>query len=159
MAEREKNNQLKHENADLNLCQTRNRETMHQQANLVEFLQRQNEDLTPQKKKGKGKPSPRQFAPPPLYKDLERQIDLLRTENSKLKSKLYGSNTMLDKIDTKIDGRKSRDGSPKRGFKIDLKNLRKSTVPMTTIPASFVGLCSVSSLPIYIGDMIVKKNG
>jgi len=52
VAEREKNNILKHENESLKLDQTRNRETMHQQANLIEFVQRQNQELTPQKKKG-----------------------------------------------------------------------------------------------------------
>lgn len=49
------------------------------------------------------------FEPPPLYRDLERQIDLLRAENAKLKSKLYGSKTDLDKI--KVESQ-SRDSSP-----------------------------------------------
>lgn len=68
IAEREKNNQLKHENSDLKIDQTRSRETMHQQANLIEFLQRQNEELTPKKKRlSKAKPSPRQFQARFLY--------------------------------------------------------------------------------------------
>ncbi|CAG5090162.1 Oidioi.mRNA.OKI2018_I69.PAR.g12482.t1.cds [Oikopleura dioica] len=115
LAEREKNNQFKHENSDLKIDQERNRQINHQQAKLIEMLQRQNEELTPKKLKKKNKGMTPNYAPPPLYKDLEKQIDQLRVENSKLKSKLYGSNTDLDKIPTKAKlSSKSREASPRK---------------------------------------------
>ena len=161
LAEREKNNQFKHENSDLKIDQERNRQINHQQAKLIEMLQNQNEALMPKKLKKKNKALTPNYAPPPLYKDLEKQIDQLRVENSKLKSKLYGSNTDLDKMPTKAKLAKSREASPSKPPRTFAEkiNIRKSISPMDPFPASYVGLCAVSSLPIYIGDLIVKKSG
>ena len=57
---------------------------------------------------------------------------------------------------------KSRDSSPAKPARKKMEtliNLRKSFGAMASFPAAFVGLCSVSSLPIYPGDMILKKEG
>ena len=103
--ERVKNNELKHENSQLICDQKKTREITHQQSNLIEFLQRQNEELQPQKKKNK-KSQKTLYAPPPLYKDLENQLDAARKEIAMLRAKLYGSNTQLDKIKDKNSDRR-----------------------------------------------------
>ena len=149
-AEREKNNQLKHENKELSLSETRLRTQMYQLQKMNEMLQRQNEEKGNKKRKSASKKNePKLFVPPPMYADLEKQVETLRKDNAKMKAKLFGSNTDLTSIDVV-----STPTKPKRTVKtmdIDIGN--DSQTALTP------GLCYASSLPIYVGDQIVVVDG
>ena len=148
-AEREKNNQLKHENKELSLSETRLRTQMFQLQKMNEMLQRQNEANDTKKRKSTSKKNePKLFTPPPMYADLERQIETLRKENAKMKAKLFGSNTDLTSIDAVTPTK------PKRTMKaMDIDLAPDSQTAITA------GLCYASSLPIYVGDQIVVADG
>ena len=148
-AEREKNNQLKHENKELSLSETRLRTQMFQLQKMNEMLQRQNEANDTKKRKSTSKKNePKLFTPPPMYADLERQIENLRKENAKMKAKLFGSNTDLTNIDAVTPTK------PKRTMKaMDIDLAPDSQTAITS------GLCYASSLPIYVGDQIVVADG
>ena len=73
---------LKHENKELSLSETRLRTQMFQLQKINDLLQQQNEELTPKDKKKKmkdKKESPKLFMPPPMYKELEKQVEVLRS--------------------------------------------------------------------------------
>ena len=55
---------------------------MFQLQKINDLLQQQNEELTPKDKKKKmkdKKESPKLFMPPPMYKELEKQVEVLRS--------------------------------------------------------------------------------
>ena len=55
---------------------------MFQLQKINDLLQQQNEELTPKDKKKKmkdKKESPKLFMPPPMYKELEKQVEILRS--------------------------------------------------------------------------------
>ena len=110
-AEREKNNQLKHENKELSLSETRLRTQMFQLQKMNEMLQRQTEG-TKKRKSASKKNEPKLFVPPPMYAELEKQVETLRKENAKLKAKLFGSNTDLTSLDAVIPVKPKRTLKP-----------------------------------------------
>ena len=66
---------------------------MFQLQKINELLQRQNEELTPKDKKKKmkdKKESPKLFMPPPMYKELEKQVEVLRSVFNQIDCK-YGT--------------------------------------------------------------------
>jgi len=177
-AERERNNQLKHENKELALSETRLRTQMFQLQKINDLLQQQNEELTPKDKKKKmkdKKESPKLFIPPPMYKELEKQIEVLRKENASYKAKLFGSNTDLDKIGQEPTPIKPKRNPIRRTLELGRKSIsfektlstptqnpqptRSREISADSNTAIVPSICFASSMPIYIGDQIIERNG
>ena len=175
---------------------------MFQLQKINELLQRQNEELTPKDKKKKmkdKKESPKLFMPPPMYKELEKQVEVLRSvfnligckfgtligwlktidrkENASYRAKLFGSNTDLDKIGHDPTPTKPKRNPIRKTLELGRKSIsfeKTLSTPTQNSPAKptrsreisadshtaiVPSICFASSMPIYIGDQIIERNG